>query len=188
MLMGYDAGWNQLPQEKNEAYALFSAYRDMGLLRSLRDVANATGKKYSAIAAYADRFDWAGRVAAYDEYNNYRDQVERREAVRIMNERHAKAAVALHDKAMARIATVAPEELSANEVVKWLEASQKIERLARGEVTENIGQQVSAVAQINLSALSDDELTNLELIMKRLSAKTVVSDEGLAALPEGSEA
>ncbi|MGZ4924286.1 MAG: hypothetical protein ACXV5H_10090 [Halobacteriota archaeon] len=49
------------------------------------------------------------------------------EAFRQMKRRHADFAKALQEKAMERISTIKPEELTPADALKWLEAGAKIE-------------------------------------------------------------
>ena len=58
--------FEQLPKESAKAFAAFSLYLGLGPERSVVQVAKKLQKSEGLLRRWATRFDWAGRVAAYD--------------------------------------------------------------------------------------------------------------------------
>ena len=89
-------------------------------------------------------------------------------------------------KAAKRLLTIPEEELSAADIVRLVDVGVKIERLSRGESTEN--KQISggttlnhtgavtvrATNDLNLADLSDEELTQLEGLLDKLHPEPVL--------------
>lgn len=59
-----------------------------------------------------------------------------------MTDRHIKEAMMLQGKVLERLRTLKPNDLNPSDVAKWFDIAVKIERLARGESTENVNQEV----------------------------------------------
>ncbi len=97
-----------------------------------------------------------------------------------MHEDHAAIAAQMLKKALKRISSLPEEDIAAADVVRMVDVGVKIERLSRGESTER--QELSGEAAIHhsgkvavtpengvdLSALSDEELKNLEQLLDKL--------------------
>ena len=58
--------WERQTGETAKAYAAFSVYRDMGVHRSLRRVAQESSKDPAQIFRWNKRHGWQQRIAAYD--------------------------------------------------------------------------------------------------------------------------
>ena len=58
--------WHRLPGESTLAYQRFCAYRDGGPTRTVAGVAEQSGKHPSYLYRLSRRFDWDGRVLAWD--------------------------------------------------------------------------------------------------------------------------
>ncbi len=76
-----------------------------------------------------------------------------------MQERQAKEALLLQQKGAERLAALEPEAFSADAAIRALIEGAKLERLARGEVTER--QEVQQTGDPRLERISDDDLTTL---------------------------
>lgn len=146
--------WLQWPQESAMQYAAFVLYRDMEpKVRSLSRVTyirrygppdpnesltainrkvNPTGR----VTRWSAYFRWRDRVAAFDQAMERQRIAEMQkgqlEAYREMGERHAREAVALQAKAVARLQHLNPNELSAAEVRQFIIAAATLERMSRG--------------------------------------------------------
>lgn len=62
------APWEQQPGESTAAYAMATAYFELGPLRSLARVAHIFGKSPGTIGGYSRRYGWVARARAYDQY------------------------------------------------------------------------------------------------------------------------
>jgi hypothetical protein len=135
-----------------KAFAAFCCYRDLSPReRSLRRVADllygdrgaTKGRRKSvpgAIQRWASRFAWLERAAAWDEERERLAREAEVEAIKAMRERHAKEAVALQERALARLRALDPAELSPRDVLAFIVEATKLERISRGQ-PETIAEQ-----------------------------------------------
>ena len=136
--------WDKMEKETAKSYSAFCVYRDMGLSRSLDKTRLALGKEKPGynrtLEEWSSKYEWVARATAYDAYL-LREQREKAEEERLkMSERHAKQAMAIQQKIVTRLQSLDANMLSPSDLIKWLDVSVKIERLARGESTENVNQ------------------------------------------------
>lgn len=142
--------WLRWPDEPEAAYADFQCFRDLpptrrGLLNAYlvsrgQPLLGADDKpiKY-APASWSGKqrkWRWIERCQLFDQWKE-KSQLEAErdgtlEAWREMGERHAREAMALQQKALQRLQTMNPAELSAAEVRQFLVQAATLERLARG--------------------------------------------------------
>lgn len=129
--------WERRPGETAKAYAAFCVYRDLGPSRSLEKAAQAMGyKSRKNFSVWHSKHEWVKRAEAYDEYLERRKREEHEKAILEMAERHARLAVAFQQKIAQRIQMIDPNELTPQDLARWLEIATKLERLSRGEPTE----------------------------------------------------
>jgi len=130
--------WERLPDESSKAYQAFCEYRDMGADRSIRKLAQARGKPTSTkwLCHWSAKHNWVERARAYDDYLEQEKRKEQEKAILEMVERHTKEAMALQQKALERLKSLDPNELSTRDVLNYLMEAMKLERLSRGEPTE----------------------------------------------------
>lgn len=95
--------WERQPGESNMAYEAFALYRNMGINRNFRHVANAMGRQHnymSVVTSWASKYRWTERIAKYIEYVDKiqleLDIKERKE----MYKRHAQHAMAIETALM----------------------------------------------------------------------------------------
>lgn len=130
--------WERLPGESSKAYQAFCEYRDMGADRSIRKLAQARGKPTSTkwLSHWSAKYSWVERAKAYDDYLEQEKRKEQEKAILEMVERHTKEAMALQQKALERLKSLDPNELSTRDVLSYLMEAIKLERLSRGEPNE----------------------------------------------------
>ena len=141
--------WLKWPDEPENDYARFQCFRDLPPPR--RTLANAhlvhsggallgteeqAAKVPQAFHGLSRKWRWTERVRAYDVWKE-KSQLEAErdgtlQAWREMGERHAREAMALQQKALERLRSLNPNELSAAEVRQFLVQAATLERLARG--------------------------------------------------------
>ena len=132
-----DPIWERLPGESAKAYEAFCKYRDMPPgERSLREVAQRLGKSETLISRWSSKYRWVARVQAWDGEVDRKAREAHLRTVKEMRERHARLAVAFQQKVAQRIQMIDPDELTPQELARWLEIATKLERLSRGEPTE----------------------------------------------------
>lgn len=149
--------WERQQYESQQSFEAFQIYRDLGEERSITKVAQKCNKNRSLIARWSTQHNWVERAAAYDQYMDQQAlKAEERERKK-MAKRHAEIAMKFQEKIKKRLKTLDPEELSTYDLMKWLEISVKVERLARGESTENQQQSGGVIVEIvnDLHTLED---------------------------------
>ncbi|MCD8308905.1 MAG: hypothetical protein LUD19_03540 [Clostridia bacterium] len=194
--------WEMLPTENADQYAKFALYRDMAYQdapeavdekgrvrygrrlkkRSLRKLAAELGLKAARpLEELSVKFDWQSRCEAYDQDLDRRARQAQEEAVIKMREDHALLGAQMIRKATSRLLRIPEEEISAGDLIRLADVGVKIERLSRGESTENqnvsgtLAHQgtvkVSLETQASLKDLSDEELTQLEQLLGKIHQK-----------------
>lgn len=189
--------WDRLPGEPGPAYDKFCRYRDMKYIgkdgskldgiqkpyrrRNLRGLAEEMGiKRWMNLGDLSSKYNWVERCEAYDAEIERQIREQQEQAILKMNKDHADLAAQMVRKAAKRLLTIPEEELTAADIVRLVDVGVKIERLSRGESTEN--KQISgettlkhtgavtvkATNELNLSDLSDEELAQLEGLLDKL--------------------
>ena len=188
--------WEHQPGESLRAYAAFAQWRDLGPLRGLRQVARkgpigseADGDHpgiatYKHVAAWSKAWNWVERARAWDAHLDLVSRFEQERARRDMARRHADIAAAaleivtrrlLGDEA-AGLTSFDPKDLTASDVVRWLEVSQKVARLALGEpdtITQHQGPEGGPIQQRVVVDDAASALANMRVL------------EEAGAFPEG---
>lgn len=130
--------WEQLDNEDPRRFEAFLVYREMGLSRSLKKVANVIGRSRSWTERSASANEWLLRARAYDREVDRIRLAANAEAQVEMILRHARLGqevVALAHDALKRLDV---DSLKASDVVRLLELGVKTERLSRGAPTEHM--------------------------------------------------
>lgn len=196
--------WEMLPDENSEQYAKFAAYRDMAYQgapetvndkgiatfgrrlkkRSIRRLAAEMGLSARPLELLSVKFDWLTRCEAYDKDIDQRSRQAQEEAVIKMREDHALLGAQMIRKATKRLLVIPEDQISAGDLIRLADVGVKIERLSRGESTENqnvsgtLAHQgtvkVSVETQANLKDLSDEELAQLEQLLGKIHPKSGV--------------
>jgi len=137
--------WDRQPGESSKAYAHFCLYRDMGVCRSIRQMPSVSGctSVVRQLNRWSSRWRWVERCQKYDDYLEHERRLQQEKERRAMHDRHARIGVlgqniavkgleCLLGKVQTGEQAVAPADLT-----RLLDTSVKVERLARGESTEN---------------------------------------------------
>ena len=178
--------WERMKGEGSRQYEHFAAYRDMKHIapsptgRSIRKLAKEKGMNRQSLEQLSSKFNWVARAEAYDIYLTEQTRLQNEAEIEDMRKNHALLASQMIRKAAKRLLTIPEEEITASDIVRLVDAGVKIERLSRGESTENTkisgeakikheGQvKVSNPEDLNLSKLSDEELKELEGLLEKL--------------------
>lgn len=137
--------WLQQPKESGPAYAAFSLFRDLGLLRKRVTVQQETGKGRSLIDNWGTWWCWNKRVTAYDSHVEEERLKAFEEEGKQMGRRQAQLGMKMQGKAETVLGMLDEGEMTAADVAKLASEGVKIERLARGEKTGDEGQSITIV-------------------------------------------
>lgn len=128
--------YERQPDETKKAFESFIIYRDMGMDRSIRKVAQKLNKSYQLLARWSTQYDWVDRANEYDAEMDRLKLLQEEKERKAMGKRHAKGAMLIQSKAIERLKTIEPEHLEPKDLIKWFVEAVKIERLSRGETTD----------------------------------------------------
>lgn len=181
--------WERLPGETARQYECFCAYRDMRYLekpkkpggivrpdftvrRSIRGLAEQMGVTRKSLEPMSAKFDWVARAEEYDSY--ILDCVAAQNTAQIvkMHEKHAAIAEQMLRKATSRLLTIPDADIDANAVVRMVDIGVKVERLSRGEPTENRTVTHGGALEVENTQradLSDEELNQLAGLLEKSS-------------------
>jgi len=165
--------WDYQPQEPASAFTAWQIVRN-NYPKRLRncEIAEIMDVSESAVGHWAARWKWDMRWNAWvleqDRLKLEQEAKDRRE----MNDRQIKVARSLHDKSMARLESIDPDEMSPNEVKSWLELANKIEREARAsnEELNRLEVSTSAVKTAEENKSTTDKDTTKEILEILISA------------------
>ena len=181
--------WERIPGETPREYQKFCAYRDMNTAdrpirtRSLPKLAKEIGFSLDHLKKLSAKNNWVERAAAYDSYLEELAREQNEAEIIKMRKNHALLASQMITKAAKRLLTMPEEEITAADLVRLVDVGVKIERLSRGESTEN--RQISGEAKVihqgevavknqmnlDLSRLTDEELSELEQLLEKLHSE-----------------
>ncbi|WP_145497479.1 hypothetical protein [Streptomyces sp. CFMR 7] len=156
MAEGTVESWERQSGESVQAFEAFAVYRDLGPARSVTKVARELDKSRALVGRWSRQFAWVMRATAYDREQDRLFLAEQAVARRELARRHAKLAQAVQSKAVARLQTLDPRELSPSELLRYFQVAAEIERRAVGEApvagaVEDRGQDA------DVAGLSDEE-------------------------------
>lgn len=133
--------WDRMPGETPREYQKFCAYRDMNTsdklirTRSLGKLAKEIGFSLDHLKKLSVKNDWVNRCAAYDAHLDEMVRMKIEEEIIEMRKYHALLANQMIKKAAKRLLTIPEEEITANDIVRLVDAGVKIERLSRAKPT-----------------------------------------------------
>lgn len=130
--------WERQDGESTRAYEAFALYRDMGVDRSLRKVAQQLNKSLTIVAKWSTESEWIKRVAAWDAEQDRIARKEQAEAIKKMRKRHAEVASSMIIKAARALNRLKEEEIKPADISRFIEVASKLERLSRGDTSEVI--------------------------------------------------
>jgi hypothetical protein len=143
----------------------FEAYWRLGQDRSIERLhsvlAGRNGRVPSRRTLYdwSSRYQWQARIAGLEREARTAEDHARMVAIREMHERQAKAGLLLQQKGTEWLVNLGAEVATPEAAVRAIVEGAKLERLARGEVTER--QEVTGDNPARLAELTDEELDAL---------------------------
>lgn len=137
--------WNRQPTDTVASFRGFTIYRDLGPTRSLQVAANIySGKPLSPIGTFEQLKKWSAangwvaRTQAWDSYLDDQTLALVVDEVTAARARHAAAAQVMVDKVADRLGTIDPDDLTIDQLGRWLDIAVKVERLALGDAGQII--------------------------------------------------
>lgn len=127
--------WERTTDETPQAWEAFTAYRDLGIARSLAKVGKALGKSTTLIEGWSVRHGWVARVEAWDAEQDRDRRAEHAESLASMTTRHVTVAQKMLDIVTKRLETLRPEDLTPHQLARLARDAVSIERMALGEPT-----------------------------------------------------
>lgn len=139
------------------------------------------GKSTQLLNRWSRRWNWVERTSAWDEELDRQNREAQAEARKEMAERHIKESQMFQQKVLERLREINPMELSPNDMAKWFEISVKVERLSRGETTENVKQDIHGQVEVTNDfarrVVMDEEATRLaHQLLERIAQDQPGSD------------
>lgn len=156
MADGTAESWERQHGESSQAFEAFAAYRDLGVARSVTKVAQQLHKSRALLGRWSKQYAWVMRAAAFDREQDRVFLAEQHQARRDIARRHARLAQAFLGKAVARLQTLDPRELSPGELLRFFQVASEIERRAVGEAPAGAGAAAESAGG-DVAALTDEE-------------------------------
>ena len=162
--------WDIQAGESRTMYERFTQYRDAGLKRSVRSIAEQSGKSVQYLHQVAYRNHWHARAGAWDnEQRRLRAQRLEAERDRMVDD-HLKIARAMMAKAALGLRALDPEKMTATEITRMIETLAKLERAALGEPEKTLALQggMFGSAPIQVAAVPSSENERAEMLRAAL--------------------
>ena len=152
--------YNRQPTESPESWVKFQYYRDIGPQRTLKIVAIQYNCSPRSIDHLSAKWRWSDRIEVWElRLDKIRQQTSEDDA-RSMALRHATLGKMAVEKAEEALVHLDSKEMSVGEATRLMEAGVKVERLSRGESTQNVAVRVEhfllAVVERALGSLPED--------------------------------
>ena len=154
--------------ESSRQREAFEIYWRLGADRSIERLRVAMGTKKGKAPSLRTLYEWSRqhlwqhRLDHLEREAAEAEDEARKAAIREMTERQAKAGLLLQQRGMQWLVGLPDEQASAEAAVRAIVEGAKLERVARGEVTER--QEVKGEVQARLERFSDEEL---EVLVRR---------------------
>ena len=126
--------WDRRDKESEEAWEAFQTYRDMGVRRSLRLVAQHLGKSEGLMTGWSSKHDWPNRARGYDRWLDQQAQGAWVDRMNIMVEETNSLGRELVRRASLRLAKIPEDGKIPYDVLRAAEIAAKIQREGMGTV------------------------------------------------------
>lgn len=138
--------WEKQKGESHQAFEAFQLYRDLGVSRSQAKVAQQLGKSEALMQRWSGRWSWVARCDSWDREQDRQWRLEQAEARRDIARKHLRVGAAMMSKAVQRLQSVDPAQLTPNELERWLRTAAEMERVAAGEADDSDAAGIKAAA------------------------------------------
>lgn len=142
--------WERQPRESAKAYETFLAWRDS----AERNVTSfgRTSKQWSA------EWSWGYRAFEWDLYLSRREHEDLVRYRLEMNDRQRKTAYAVQQKIIRWLRDLDVTKLKPADAARWWDLAVKVERMAAGANTEQVGVTVSGSVGLRVEDMSAEEV------------------------------
>ena len=130
--------WERQEGESTKAFEAFCIYREMGLNRSIRKVAEELSKSETLMARWSGNYNWVERAAQWDAEQDRVVRQQQLDDIKKMRKRHADLAEAMLIKAGKALLRIPVDEIKAGDITRMLDIATKVERISRGDVGDVI--------------------------------------------------
>lgn len=166
-------------RETSKQRKAFDLYVRMGPQRSLQELHRELQKQpdliglskspsRSTLDAWSSGLHWQARLQDLEREARRRDEADQIKVLHEMNERHIKEGLALQQKGIERLNQMDLQEFPPSDAIRAVIEGIKLERLVRGEPTEHVRQEGTAIyGHIDLSGFSNEELRRLAELADR---------------------
>jgi len=152
--------WEKQPGETAKAFAAFQIYRDMGAYRTIDKTAQALNKRLgyrTTLGKWSSGYSWVARCEAYD---LHLDELRRRaveEEIQAMVKRQTKNAMFMQEKAKEMLQQRVFPNAPLHAVTGLMAEGAKLERLNRGEPTENTKSKMEVSGEVTTTNVKRKE-------------------------------
>ena len=136
--------WERQEGETNKQYEAFCIYRDLGVDRTHKKVADELQKSTTLMGRWASMNNWTERVKAYDDEQDRLNRIAQRKEIAEMRKKHARVASKMIDKALEALEALDALDVGASNISRLVEVATKVERISRGDVGEVVEERVAA--------------------------------------------
>jgi hypothetical protein len=150
--------WDRWPGEQPAAHAHFEHYRQMGRARTLRKTAAERGVAERYLMNLSAEWQWVRRAQAWDAEQVRLYEARMRDRRLEVGEQHLAVSNLLLAKAVERLRGLDPAKLNARDLLAYIEAGIKVQRMVVGESTERIEHVHDGPDDLDAAELSDEQL------------------------------
>lgn len=179
----YAEPWERQPRESAQAFQAFVLYRDMGVERGIRKVVAVLGKSRALLERWSSRWGWVERCRQWDSEIDRLSRIKKLKEIEKMRQTHITAAQAMMAKALVKLQSMQPGELSPHDVRKMLMDAAALERIARGEPGSIVEERKKVDAEYE--PIVDEILSNPEFIAAIQQAAGTPTQTGDTGSPAG---
>ena len=129
--LGRQQPWERQPDETDQAWRCFLAYRDQGWDRSLGRAAADLEVAVSTVQTFSSRFCWRRRCDAYERHLDRKRVEEHVRVVRDMARKHATASQFMLARAIEKLRATPVEEMTVRDAIAMFRAAVPFERMAQ---------------------------------------------------------
>lgn len=135
--------WERQEDEGSKAYEAFCIYRDMGIERTIRKVANVLSKSNQLIKRWSYTHQWVKRAGAWDAEQDRITRIQQTKEIQAMRKKQRKTAERMQDVGQEMLErlhekVLATGRVQLGDVVSLLKIGMEQERICRGDVGEVI--------------------------------------------------
>jgi transposase len=170
--------WDRQPGETEKAFRAFVIYRDLGWKRSCTLVAKMLGKSTTLIYRWCGPGNWESRCEDFDRSRDRELQKKHKQEIGPSIERHLGLSRMIQSIVLEKLQKIekwAMANLSISQCAHIMQTASMIERLSLGLTSEKVAvenAECDSNESIDLSKLTDEELTQFENLMGKISGKS----------------